>query len=60
MEDILKAVEDDLVIFDFSAFGGICPFLTALEVRVHFTCVGGILFIMCHLQKNKKKKTRHI
>lgn len=50
MEDVLQAVEDGFVIFDFSALGGICPLLTALEVGVHFTCVRGVLFVMCYLQ----------
>lgn len=51
VQDVLEAVEDGFVIFDFSAFGGICPLLAALKVGVHFTRVGGVLFIMCHLQR---------
>lgn len=49
VQDVLKAVEDRLVIFDFSALGGVRPLLAALEVGVHLTCVGGVLFVMCHL-----------
>lgn len=50
VEDVLQAVEDGFVIFDFSALGGICPLLTAFEVGVHFTRVRGVLFVMCYLQ----------
>lgn len=49
MEDVLKAVEDGFVIFDFSVFAGVCPLLATLKVRVDFTRVGGILFVMCYL-----------
>lgn len=49
MQDVLEAVEDRLVIFDFSALGGVRPLLAALEVGVHLTCVGGVLFVMRHL-----------
>lgn len=49
MQDVLEAVEDRLVIFDFSALGGVRPLLAALEVGVHLTCVGGVLLVMRHL-----------
>lgn len=53
MKDVLQAVKDGFVIFDFSAFAGIRPLLAALEVGVHFTRVGGILFVMSHLSTHK-------
>lgn len=51
VQDVLEAVEDRLVIFDFPALAGVRPLLAALEVRVHFTRVGGVLFVMCHLRR---------
>lgn len=54
MKDVLQAVKDSLVIFDFSAFAGIRPLLAALEVGVDFTRVGGILFVMSYLSTHKQ------
>lgn len=49
VQDVLEAVENRLVILDFSALGGVGPLLAALEVGVHLTRVGGVLFVMRHL-----------
>lgn len=51
MKDVLQAVEDGLVVVDLSTLGGIRLLLTALEVRVHLTRVGGVLFVMRYLQR---------
>ena len=58
MEDILQAIEHSLVIFDFSVLGRVGLLLATLKVRVHFTCVGRVLLIMCHLQTRKASRER--
>lgn len=50
VQDVLKAVEDGFVVLDFAALARVRPPLPALEVGVDFTRVGGVLFIMGHLQ----------
>lgn len=50
VEDVLKAVEDGFVVFDFPAFAGLRPRLAALKVRVHFARVGRVLFVMRYLE----------
>lgn len=54
VQDVLKAVEDGFVVLDFAALAGVRPLLPALEVGVDFTRVGGVLFVMGHLQPEKR------
>lgn len=54
VQDVLEAVEDGFVVFDFVALAGVRPALPALEVGVDFTRVGGVLFVMGHLQAKKQ------
>lgn len=56
MQDVLKAVEDGFVVLDFVALAGVRLPLPALEVGVDLTRVGGVLFVMGHLQAENPRQ----
>lgn len=55
VQDVLEAVEDGFVVLDFVALAGVRPLLPALEVGVDLTGVGGVLFVVGHLETETQR-----